>query len=136
MKILVLCLILGFDAFAYEKYFAEASKRFNVDFYLLKSIAKVESNFEPLAINHNSNNSLDIGIMQINSIHFSYLSTFGIKKIDLYDPRININYGAFVLGKCLKTYGITLEGINCYNGRKINNPYAYKVLLAYKEIRK
>lgn len=117
--------------FGYQGYFIEAGERFNVNPKLLQSIAKIESNFNSRAINTNTNGSQDIGIMQINTIHLPMLSTLGMSKSDLFNERLNINFGAYVLAKCFQKHGITLNGLNCYNGRLQNNPYALKVLTQF-----
>ncbi len=126
-KLLILSLFT-LNVFGSENYFIEAGKRFGINPKLLQSIAKVESNFNPNAVNLNTNGSVDIGIMQINTIHLPLLSQFGIKQKDLFNPRININFGAFVLAKCLDKHGMTVNGLNCYNGRLENNPYALNIL--------
>lgn len=127
-RIIVLLSVFVQTLCANEEYFIEAGKRFSLSPKLLQSIAKVESNMNPTAINRNPNGTYDLGIMQINSIHLPFLSQFGITKKDLFDPRININFGAFVLAKCRDKHGFTLNGLNCYNGRISNNPYAMKVV--------
>lgn len=130
-------LLLSFQTlFGYQSYFIEAGERFHINPKLLQSIAKVESNFNPRAINNNKNGSQDIGIMQINTIHLPMLSSLGVSKADLFNERININFGAYVLAKCFKKHGITLNGLNCYNGKLQNNPYALKVLTQFIKMEK
>lgn len=114
-----------------ESYYEEAGKRFGVDPRLLWSIAKVESNHNPKALNINKNGTEDIGIMQINTVHLSSLEKYGISKDDLYDPRTNIFVGAWVLQGCVKKYGATKDAVTCYNGRIKDNPYGNKVISAF-----
>jgi len=128
MKKILLVLLCLVVLPANENYFNEASQRFGVDSKLLASIAKIESNNNLNAVNLNTNGTLDIGIMQINSVHLPYLARLGIKKEDLFNPRININFGAFILAKCIDKYGLTINGLNCYNGKLQDNEYAMKVL--------
>ena len=45
----------------------QASEYYQVNPLILWGIARVESNFNPYALNRNSNGSYDVGIMQINS---------------------------------------------------------------------
>jgi len=130
-KIYFILLVLNSFIFGNQGYFIEAGQRFHLNPKLLQSIAKVESNFNPNAINLNQNGSQDIGLMQINTIHLPMLSTLGISKIDLFDERLNINFGAFILAKCFQKHGMTVNGLNCYNGKLQNNPYALKVLTQF-----
>ena len=129
-------MLFSIQVFGNESYFTEAGNRFSIEPQLLKSIAKVESNFNPNAVNLNTNGSMDIGIMQINSIHLPLLSKLGIQQKDLFNPRININFGAYILAKCFDKHGMTLNGLNCYNGRLDDNPYAIHILKEFIKLDK
>lgn len=117
--------------------FVNAAKHFKLDARLLWAIAYKESRFNPNAISKaNKNGSYDIGIMQINSSHLSWLKKdFNIDRQDLLNPSINIHIGALILRKCFNRYGQTQQGISCYNGQIANNPYGKEVLqiVAYAE---
>lgn len=96
--------------------FVEAGKMYNIHPNLLWAIAKVESRFNPYAINRNSNGTYDIGIMQINSSWLPVLKTYGLKdKRHLWNPCYNIHVGAWILGQCIQKYGYTWTAIGCYN---------------------
>jgi len=102
---------------------------------MLYAVAKVESNFNPNAINVNKNGSTDIGIMQINTIHLPVLKTkFGVTRNDLFDPNTNIHIGAWVLSNCLNKHGLNYKAINCYNGRIVRNNYYQKVANVLEKI--
>ena len=74
MKIIILLISLIVNAFGdIEQYFVEASKKYNINPKMLYSIAKFESNLNSKALAKNRNGSLDIGLMQINSIHLPFL---------------------------------------------------------------
>lgn len=47
------------------------SKQFNIDTQILIKIAAVESNFREHARRVNTNNTVDIGMFQINSVHWN-----------------------------------------------------------------
>jgi soluble lytic murein transglycosylase-like protein len=47
--------------------FEDAGNKYGINPILLESIARVESNLNPKAINKNTNGTSDIGLMQINS---------------------------------------------------------------------
>ncbi len=70
---------------------------------LLRSIAKIESNYNPSAVNHNSNGSSDLGIMQINS---SWIKPMGLDYQELVkNPCYNVMTGA----KILKDVSINMD---------------------------
>jgi hypothetical protein len=114
--------------------FEQAALTYNINPLLLWAIAKVESNFNPNALNKNKDGSYDIGIMQINSSHLKTLKKYGlINKSLIWEPCYNIHVGAWILSKCIQKHGYTWEAIGCYNAvtpwkRK---KYSYKV---YKTI--
>lgn len=114
--------------------FEEAATRYALPPALLWAVAKVESNFNPAAVNWNDNGSLDFGVMQINS---SWRERIGEERWRaLGDPCFNIQMGAYVMADCLRRYGYTYEGIGCYNAvsydRRIH--YARRVVEAMQEL--
>ena len=115
---------------------ADASKYHNVDMWLLISIAYVESRFKFNAINVNKNGSIDLGVMQINTIWLPELNKFGINKDDLFDPCKSIFIGAWILSKNIKQYGYTWRAIGAYNSRtpSIAIKYATKVYEVHKKL--
>jgi len=114
--------------------FEQASLTYNINPLLLWAIAKVESNFNPYALNKNKDGSYDIGIMQINSSHLKTLEKYGlIDKRHIWEPCYNIYVGAWILSKCIQKFGYTWEAIGCYNAVSPwkRKKYSYKV---YKTI--
>lgn len=108
--------IFVFDAKELNQCFIQAGQHYQVHPNLLWGIAKVESNFNPYAINKNSNGTYDIGIMQINSSWIPVLKTHGLKdERYLWDPCYNIQVGAWVLSQCIAKFGYTWEAVGCYN---------------------
>ena len=136
MKYLIILAIFFNLSQASTNYFEEAGEYYRIDPKILYSIAKKESNFNPNAINRNSNGSVDIGIMQINSSHLKEIEKFGFKKEHLFNPKINIYAGAWLLKRCFNKHGVSKDGITCYNGRIKDNPYGYEVLRELKEVYK
>ena len=110
--------------------FVEAGKAFGVDSRILWAIAYKESRHTPHIVSKaNKNGTYDIGIMQINSSHLTWLKNYGInQKTLLENPRINIFTGAMILRRCFDTHGANQNGITCYNGRISGNPYGKEVL--------
>jgi len=107
--------------------FQEAGAMYNVSAELLYAIARVESNFNPLAINKNKNGTFDYGVMQINS---SWYKIIGHKTwVALSDPCLNVKVGAWILSDCIKKHGSTWEAVGCYNAnnKEKRKKYAWKI---------
>src|SRR5579859_1748384 len=75
----------------------DAAARYNVNANVLRSIAYYESHLNPQAYHRNVNGSVDIGLMQINSIHLGELRSRGISAKMLADPHVNAAVGASLL---------------------------------------
>ncbi|MEN3029058.1 MAG: lytic transglycosylase domain-containing protein [Aquificaceae bacterium] len=130
----ILLLLINSLSFAFYHCFYDAGKRYGVDPLLLISIAKVESNFNPRALNVNTNGSRDYGIMQINS---HWLERYGIPKDWIYEPCYNIHFGAMVLSRCMHLYRHSIPlAVDCYNkGSKAkgHGVYVEKVFKSYRK---
>ena len=111
----------------------------NVDPWLLYAIAKVESGYNPSALARNSNGSVDLGIMQVNSAHWSRLRQYGIAPSALVNACASTYIGAWVLAAAQRRYGKTWKAIAAYNVGTIDTPkkaligwrYAKRVYAAY-----
>jgi len=114
--------------------FDEAGDLYRINPQILRAIAKVESNFNPRALNWNRNGSYDFGVMQINSIWAPTLGTERWKTLG--DPCSNIKTGASILSNCMKKYGYTWEAIGCYNSQTPDkrDKYAQMVFKQLKRI--
>ena len=132
MKYLIILAIFFNLSYATTNYFEEAGEYYRIDPKILYCIAKKESKFNPNAISRNSNGSVDIGVMQINSVHLKELKKYGFQKEHLFNPKINIYAGAWLLKRCFNKHGVSEDGITCYNGRIENNTYGYEVLKELK----
>ena len=85
--------------------FDEAGRTYGISPLLLRGIARVESNMNPKAVNRNSNGSIDLGLMQVNSF---WLKTLGTTAQELTsDPCYNVMAGAWILKGCLDRHGNT-----------------------------
>ena len=107
--------------------FEEAGRLYNISPFLLWSITKVESNFQPNAINWNRNGTYDYGAMQINS---SWYATLGHERWNMLgDPCMNVKVGAWILAQCIVRHGYNWQAVGCYNSAKKENRdrYARKV---------
>jgi hypothetical protein len=114
------CLLVGILTFvisnsAFAFCFEEAGAEYGINPQILRAIAKVESNFNPAAINKNSNGTYDVGLMQINS---SWASTIGKERWkELGDACTNTKTGAWILSMCMSKYGYNWKAIGCYNSQ-------------------
>ena len=134
MRFIILSLLLGLSttfveaasAFCYE----EAGNRYGISPRLLHAISKGESNFNPVAINHNANGSYDFGLMQINSSWEPTLRRMGIPWESLADPCTNVMVGAWVLSHCIQDYGYTWSAVGCYNSRTPSKRDRYAARIA------
>jgi hypothetical protein len=95
--------------------FEEAGALYSINPQILRAIAKVESNFNPAAVNKNSNGSYDVGLMQINS---TWAASIGKERWKLLgDACFNTKTGAWILAGCMNKYGYTWKAIGCYNSQ-------------------
>lgn len=113
--------------------FQDAGREYAINPLLLETLAMIESNLNPKAINRNSNGSFDVGLMQINS---SWMGRLNRRAEDLLsDPCANVMAGAWVLRHCLDAYGYTWQAVGCYNARSSGKriDYAWKVFRELKD---
>lgn len=95
-----------------------AGERYGVHPWLLAAIAKVESGFDPNAVNATHaarTGSVDLGLMQINSSWLPVLARHGITRQALFDPCTSIAVGAWILADLFARHGVTWEAVGAYN---------------------
>lgn len=110
----------------------EAGARYGIEPELLQAIAIVESNGNTAAINKNRNGSLDVGLMQINSIHFRALRKFSISQKDLLnDPCQSVMAGAWILAGQIQQFGYTWDAVGAYNAGTANTPKRHALRQQY-----
>ena len=105
----------GYQETNHTSCISPASEFHQVNGWVLASILKVESSFNPKALNRNRNGTVDVGIGQINSLHFKELSKYGISPESLQDACIGTYVAAWHLAKQKKTYGNTWFAIGAYH---------------------
>lgn len=81
--------------------------------YVCVSVTTLHDN--ALAVNRNANGSIDVGIGQVNSIHFKELSAHGITPGSLLYPCVGSYVAAWHLGRQLKLHGNTWFAIGAYH---------------------
>lgn len=100
----------------YFEIIESASKRYNVDPYLILSMIKVESNFNSKALSR----SQAKGLMQIVDLtaeeEVININTINVNNYDIYDPYTNIEIGTKYLSKLISRYeGNIYIAICAYN---------------------
>jgi soluble lytic murein transglycosylase-like protein len=134
LTILLLVLLYLTPAPAAAFCFEEAGREAGVEPALLWAIAQVESGFNPAAVSTNTNGSLDVGLMQINSSWRNQLGE-GIWN-DLFDPCTNVRVASGILADCIAEHGYSWQGIGCYNAVSSDKQavYARKILSVMQQI--
>lgn len=94
---------------------AGAAQYHGVNPWVLRAILKVESDFNPRAVNRNANGSVDVGMAQINSIHFAELGRWGIAPANLMDGCVATYVAAWHLSKQVRKYGNSWFGVASYH---------------------
>jgi soluble lytic murein transglycosylase-like protein len=113
---------------------AQASEEFAVPKIVILGIIKTESRGNVHAIHHNSNGTVDVGVMQINSTWIQKLHhEYGINADygTFMRPCYNIRIGAWILRKELLASGYTKfwSGIGNYHSHSAayNRDYQHKI---------
>ena len=114
-----------------------AGNKFNVDPWLLFSIASVESSFQEGIQSKNTNGTYDLGLMQINTIHVPRFAQANLDRHALqHDTCKNIIAAAYLLKQSINTYGYNIDGIGGYHSRTphLRRAYGQKVINRYNEL--
>ena len=110
--ILLLALVNSASA---ESCWESASQRYGVNAAILHAIAMTESAMNVRAMNRNANGSVDVGLMQINSLWFPRLAEMGIEPEDLWDECTSVHVGAWVLAGYIRRFGYNWRAVGAYN---------------------
>ena len=114
--------------------FDDAANWQGVHVGVLRAIAIQENPRCDGTVRKNKNGSIDIGCMQINSIHLPELANYSITKEHLLDPCTNIFVGARHYKKMLMKYGNTWKAVGAYHSEtpEIRDSYARSVETIFK----
>lgn len=119
---------------------SRSSAKYQIHPHVVYAIAKLESGFNPGALNKgNKNGSTDHGIMQINDWWLkNVLWKQGIKKADLYDACYNIEIGTWILAQCIQQHGQVWRAVGCYNAKSVDKQDVYikNVMATMMRVRK
>jgi len=94
---------------------SDASTRHGVNPDLLLAILQVESGLRADPVRRNANGSIDVGIAQINSIHFSELRRYGVEWQHLLKPCVGIHVAAWHLKNQILRHGNTWFAVGAYH---------------------
>lgn len=109
------CIGLWFNAATAADCFDLASRYQGVNVNVLRAIAIQENRRCDATISKNKNGSVDVGCMQINSIHFPELASYGVAPPELLDQCKNVFVGAWHYKKMIRKYGNTWEAVGAYH---------------------
>lgn len=121
-KTVLISVLAGCSVLANAFCFEEAAARHGVNAFMLGVIASHESRLKETSVVANSNGSVDLGLMGINSVHLESLGAFGIGREQLLSGCVNVNVGAWLLSKKIKKYGNTWRAYGAYHSE--NEPYS------------
>jgi soluble lytic murein transglycosylase-like protein len=114
---------------AAERCLAPAAQRHGVNPQILRAILWVESGMRADVVNHNRNGSMDVGMAQINSIHFPELAQWGITPQKLLDPCVATHVAAWHLKRGLLKHGNTWFGVAAYHSTTPEHNLRYQQLV-------
>lgn len=109
----------------------QAATCFKVNPLLIQAIIWKESYNRQETINFNKNNTHDVGVMQINSIHFNLLNKIGISEDTLIkNSCTNVFSGVWILRNMVNQYGNTWEAIGRYHSKtpSLRNSYSLSII--------
>lgn len=112
-----------------ERCIIPAAYYHGVNHAILRAILKVESNLNPQAVGKNDNGTQDVGIGQMNSMHFKELSKFGIAPEHLKDACVGTYVAAWHLKKGIAKHGNTWFAVARYHSATPYFNNRYQILL-------
>lgn len=123
------------SAFCFDK----AGAEYQIDPVLLKAIALHESRLNPAVIVGNTNNTVDIGLMGINTVHLvdPDLIRAGYSRHVLLDPCTNVRVGAWLLRKKITKWGETWRAVGAYHSETParNQTYQWLIYRSYQNLK-
>lgn len=107
----------------------DASAFHGVNDMILRAILWNESGMKAHAINRNANGTVDVGIAQINSIHFGRLKQYGIHPEHLMHACVGTYVAAWHLRQQVELHGNTWKAVGAYHSLTphFNQTYANRV---------
>lgn len=118
-----------------ERCIVPASEYHGVNPYVLRAILRVESGLRPGAIGKNNNGTVDVGIGQMNSMHFKELAKHGVPSDYLMDACVGTYVAAWHLKKSVGTHGNNWNAIARYHSATPYFNRRYQILLNNELVR-
>ena len=122
-------------ALAADQCLMPAAQRHGVNPHILRAILQVESGMRPHVVSRNRNGSMDVGMAQINSIHFRELAQWGITPERLLDPCVATHVAAWHLKRGILNHGNTWFGVAAYHSATPVHNQRYQALLRQELVR-
>ncbi|WP_299999373.1 lytic transglycosylase domain-containing protein [uncultured Cedecea sp.] len=115
---LSLLLVSSVAGASYSDCIHEAAQCFKINPLIIKAIIWQESNNRQDVINVNKNKTQDVGIMQINSIHFNTLGKLGVTEKEIRENSCaNVFSGSWILSRVIENNAYSWEGIGKYHSK-------------------
>ncbi|MEX3846834.1 lytic transglycosylase domain-containing protein [Paraburkholderia sp. BR10882] len=95
-----------------------AAHQYHINPDVLRAIAYYESHLNPHAYHRNANGTVDIGLMQINSLHLAGLRARMIDASMFTDPQLNATVGASLLRESIHKFGSIWGAIGAYHSQR------------------
>jgi soluble lytic murein transglycosylase-like protein len=100
---------------AHADCFDDAARYHKVNPWILRAIAAQETGFKPNTIVRNSNNTFDIGMFGMNSVHLPELAQYGVSQADLMDTCKAVFAAGWQLGKQVRKFGNSWTAVGAYH---------------------
>lgn len=114
---------------------APAANYHQVNKDVLRAILAIESGTRANVVSTNKNQSVDVGIAGINSIHFNELAKHGVTPQKLMDPCVSIYVAAWKLSKHMARFGNNWFGVAAYHSKTPYHNRRYQILLHNQLVR-
>ena len=122
LGIIILLIMCGYQFYLKSAYPLEykdqvksCSLKYELEESFIYAVIKTESNFKPQAVS----NAGAKGLMQITPETFKWLQkkrgVEGLEESDLFNPDINIDYGAYFMSLLIKIYEDEKVALSAYN---------------------
>ena len=117
--------VMMHHAGAHADCFDSAASYQHVNPLMLRAIVWQESHGVASALHNNTNGSIDVGMAQINSVHFAELANYGIAPGALYNSCVNVYVAAWLLKQKMNKYGNTWQAVGAYHSETPDKRDAY-----------
>jgi soluble lytic murein transglycosylase-like protein len=97
------------SASLYQSQANQVAAQYNIPPSIFSALISKESNWNPYAVNSNSNGTLDVGLAQLNS------GTTQGTGVDPYDPSQNLTFAGQTLSGLFDKYGNWTDALSAYN---------------------